>query len=78
MRTVTIREAQANLPDLIHNLGPDDELVITENNRPVAKLLPQPAVAKPGSRPPPGLGKGYITIISDDEDHLRDFAEYMP
>jgi hypothetical protein len=26
----------------------------------------------------PGLGKGMITIVSDDEDHLKDFAECMP
>lgn len=29
-------------------------------------------------RPAPGLGKGMLTIISDDDDHLKDFAEYMP
>jgi hypothetical protein len=29
-------------------------------------------------RPPPGLGKGYITIVSDDDEHLKDFEEYMP
>ena len=28
-------------------------------------------------RLPPGLGKGMITIVSNDEDHLKDFAEYM-
>ena len=26
----------------------------------------------------PGLGKGMISIVSDDDDHLKDFAEYMP
>ena len=78
MATVTIQEAQAKLPDLIHKLTPGDEVVITENNLPVAKLeseLPKP---KPGLRPPPGLGKGCITIVSDDDEHLKDFAEYMP
>jgi antitoxin (DNA-binding transcriptional repressor) of toxin-antitoxin stability system len=29
-------------------------------------------------RPPPGLGKGYITLVSNDDDHLADFADYMP
>lgn len=78
MTTVTIQEAQAKLSDLIHNLVPGDELVITENNLPVARLVEELAGSKPGSRPPPGLGKGYVTIISDDDEHLRDFAEYMP
>ena len=31
-----------------------------------------------GLRPPPGLGKGFITVIEDDEEHLKDFADYMP
>jgi antitoxin (DNA-binding transcriptional repressor) of toxin-antitoxin stability system len=38
MPTVSIQAAQAKLSDLIHQLAPGDELVITENNEPVAKL----------------------------------------
>ncbi len=78
MATVTIQEAQAKLPDLIHKLKPGDEVVITENNQPVAKLVSELPKPNPGLRPPPGLGKGYIRIISDDDEHLKDFAEYMP
>jgi prevent-host-death family protein len=78
MATVTIQEAQAKLADLIHKLMPGDEVVITENNQPVAKLVSEQLKMKSGLRPPPGLGKGFITIVSDDEEHLKDFAEYMP
>ena len=39
MATVTIQEAQAKLSDLIHQLSPGEEVVITENNQPVAKLV---------------------------------------
>ena len=78
MNAITIEEAQAKLPDLIHNLTPGDEVVITENNQPVAKLVSEVPKPKGGLRPPPGLGKGFITIVSDDEEHLKDFAEYMP
>ena len=75
MAMVTIQEAQAKLPDLIHKLTPGDEVVITENNLPVAKL-----VASPGEklRPEPGRGKGMLTILVEDEEHLEDFKEYMP
>ena len=76
MATVTIQEAQASLPELIHNLAPGNEVVITENDQAVAKLVNE--TPQRGLRPPPGLGKGCITIIADDDDHLRDFAEYMP
>jgi len=78
MPTVMMQEAQAKLPDLIHKLTIGDELVITENNLPVATLVSKPAKTKPRLRPPPGLGKGIVTVISDDDEHLKDFAEYMP
>ena len=38
MATVTIQEAQATLLELIHQLPPGEEVVITENNQTVAKL----------------------------------------
>lgn len=78
MTIVTMQEAQAKLPDLIHKLLPGEELVITENNQPVAKLVSELPKPPAGLRPPPGLGKGWITILSDDDEHLKDFAEYMP
>ena len=40
MPTVTIQEAQATLSDLIHRLTPGEEVVITENDQPVARLVP--------------------------------------
>ena len=76
--TITIEDAQANLRELIHKLAPGEEVIITENQQPVAKLVNQPVKARTGLRPPPGLGKGFITMISDDEEHLKDFKEYMP
>jgi antitoxin (DNA-binding transcriptional repressor) of toxin-antitoxin stability system len=76
MTSITIQEAQAQLLDLIHNLKPGEELMITENDRPLAKLVgqTQPLPQRPG----PGLCKGMITIVADDDEHLLDFAEYMP
>jgi prevent-host-death family protein len=75
MSTVTIQEAQAKLSDLIHKLTPGQEVVITENNQPVAKLVASPAEK---SRPLPGRCKGMLTILADDDEHLEDFKEYMP
>ncbi|HEX5471294.1 MAG TPA: hypothetical protein VFW73_05380 [Lacipirellulaceae bacterium] len=76
MAPLTIEQAQATLADLIHTLAPGEEVVIIENNQPVAKLVSEkPAVRQ---RPAPGLCKGMITIVADDDDHLKDFAEYMP
>ncbi len=75
MASVTIEEAQAKLSDLIHNLKPGDEVVITESNQPVAKLV-APRTQQP--RPLPGRGKGMLTILVEDDEHLEHFEEYMP
>ena len=75
--TITVDEAQAKLKELIHELAPGEELIITENQQPIAKLVGEPMTPKTGLRLPPCLGKGFVTINSDDDDHLKDFAEYM-
>ena len=66
------------LKELIHQLAPGEEVVITENQQPVAKLVSEAPKAKTCLRPPPGLGKGLITVVSDDDEHLNDFEDYMP
>jgi prevent-host-death family protein len=75
MLTVTVKEAQANLSDLIHRLAPGEELVITENNRQVAKLV---ATSGESPHPLPGRCKGMLTVIAEDDEHLEHFKEYMP
>ena len=75
MTTVTIEEAQAKLPELIAHLATGEELVITCDQRPIARLL---AEGKPKRQPrKAGSAKGILTIVSDDDEHLRDFVEYM-
>jgi prevent-host-death family protein len=77
MSTVTIEEAQAKLLDLIHTLQPHEEVVITENNQPVARLIP---VHRPGARKPrqPGTLRGTVKYMAPDFDApLEDFKEYM-
>lgn len=76
MATVTIQEAQTKLLDLIHGLQPGEELVITEDDQAIAKLTVEKRAE--GTRPPPGLCKGMISIVADDDEHLKDFADYMP
>ena len=75
MNTVSLHEAQANLPELIDHLAPAEELAITRDDKFVAKIV-GPAAEK--GRPVLGRGKGKRTIISEDDDHLKDFEEYMP
>jgi prevent-host-death family protein len=75
MATVTLQEAQAKLSDLIHQLSPGEEVIITENDQPVAKLV-APQAEKP--HPLPGRGKGMLTVVAEDDEHLEGFKEYMP
>jgi antitoxin (DNA-binding transcriptional repressor) of toxin-antitoxin stability system len=60
---------------LIAALQPGEELVLTQNDTPVARLVRAPT----GKRQPrvPGTMKGKLVIHEDDKDHLKDFAEYM-
>jgi prevent-host-death family protein len=76
--TLTVEETQINLKDLIDQVAAGQEIIITRNQQPVARVISEPSKPKPRLRPPPGLGKGMMTIISDDDEHLKDFAEYMP
>ena len=41
MSIVTIEEAQATLAELIDRLAPGEEVIITRNQQPVAKLVGQ-------------------------------------
>lgn len=74
--TIPIDEAQSRLAELIRQLAPGEEIIITENQQSVAKLVGEKSA--PRQRRVPGLGKGMITILSDNDDHLKDFEEYMP
>ena len=71
--TVTIEEAQANLAELIAGLTPGQEIIITSNDQPVAELRPLPAEGQPQF----GSCKGSLEILAEDDEHLKDFAEYM-
>lgn len=77
MTTVSIQQAQATLSELIHRLAPDEEVVITENDQPVARLVP--AKGEPQRRPRrPGTLRGTVLYMAPDFDApLEDFREYM-
>ena len=78
MTTMTIEEAQAKLKEIIHQLSPGEELVITENQKPVARLVSEQVKAVLSPRPGPGLCKGMITFMAPDFDApLDDMKEYM-
>jgi len=65
MTVVSIKEAKAKLPELIHKLKSGDDVIITDKNEPVARLLPAataPAKRKLGSM------RGTVTFMALDVD----------
>ena len=77
MPTVTIEDAQSRLPELIDQLHAGEQVVITRDQKPVARLI---AEAQPDERPLRRLGtmKGTVQFMAPDFDvPLEDFKEYM-
>ena len=75
MQTMPIEQAEGHLAEIVEKLAPGEEVVLTRDNRPAARLVREPGELP---RPVPGRGKGMLTVVSDDDEHLEDFAEYMP
>lgn len=73
MSTVTLEEAQAQLPQLIAQLAPEQEIQIIDRGQPIARLV---RAAMPPRQP--GSAIGQLVILAEDDEHLRDFQEYMP
>lgn len=74
--TVTLEEAAANLEQLIDGLAYGEEVMITKDQRIVAKLIGQQV--RKGEIAPPGFGKGSILYMAPDFDAPMDeFKDYM-
>jgi antitoxin (DNA-binding transcriptional repressor) of toxin-antitoxin stability system len=75
MQTIPVEEAGGRLAEIIDHLMPGENVLFTRNGHPVARLV---AEAGDQPRPVPGRGKGMLIVVSEDDEHLKDFAEYMP
>jgi antitoxin (DNA-binding transcriptional repressor) of toxin-antitoxin stability system len=76
MTQITLTEAQLHLSELIARLQPGDEVQICQDDRPIARLMIEPRKTRKPRQP--GSAIGTFTIVSDDDDHLEAFSEYMP
>ena len=85
MSTITLQEAQVNLAQLIHCLPPGETVTITENDRPIARLVPVPVVRQRPPRPRPpvtgvpraGQYEGRLVVPDDFKEPLEEMREYM-
>ena len=76
MPSLTVQQAQADLPGVIAGLQAGEVVIITDGDRPVARLTSEPQSLR--KRRQPGSAVGRLTIVSDDNEHLADFGDYMP
>ena len=74
-KNVELDVAQATLSELVAGLTPEDDIVTMKDQKPAAKLVATSAVRQPRV---PGLMKGKLTVLAEDDEHLKDFEEYMP
>jgi antitoxin (DNA-binding transcriptional repressor) of toxin-antitoxin stability system len=78
MSSIEVKQAQADLPAVIAGLQDGEAVIITDGGKPVARLTPEPPTGQKKQRRQPGSAVGRLTIVSDDDKHLDDFADYMP
>ena len=78
MPTISIEDAQSKLAELIRSMSPGDEVIITANDHPVARLTPTQE-SKTLTPRKPGTLRGTVLYCAPDFDApLDEFKEYMP
>jgi antitoxin (DNA-binding transcriptional repressor) of toxin-antitoxin stability system len=75
MKTYALNQNLPPLATLIAELKLDQEIVLTEHEQPVAKLVFVASPARP--HPKAGTLKGNIWMSPDFDEPLEDFKEYM-
>jgi len=76
MGQIELKDAQEHLLELVKRAAKGEEVIISEANKPLAKLIsaaPLSAVQKRQF----GSAKGLIEMSDDFDEPLEDFREYM-
>lgn len=66
---MSVQDAATHLHDLLRSLGHDDEIVLTDDGKPIARIIP----ARESSQRHPGSCKGMLIVHEEDDEHLADF-----
>jgi antitoxin (DNA-binding transcriptional repressor) of toxin-antitoxin stability system len=74
MQSVTLEEAQACLPELLAHLQSGEEILITDQGEPLARLVKAERTSWPCKA---GSARGRIRMAPDFDAPLEDFKEYM-
>jgi antitoxin (DNA-binding transcriptional repressor) of toxin-antitoxin stability system len=71
---MSVQDAATRLHELLRSLGNDGKIVLTDDGKPIARIIP----ARESNQRHPGSCKGMLIVHEDDDEHLADFKEYMP
>jgi len=71
---IELEKAKAQIESLLQAALDGEEIVITQNEQPVVRLVP---VSNAKLRRRSGSARGLITMSDDFDEPLEDFAEYM-
>lgn len=74
MYQIELDKAKAQIATLLQTALDGEEIVITQNDQPVLKLVPVIAANKSPRRS--GSAKGLVSMSEDFDEPLEDFAEY--
>ena len=75
MTTLNLDEAQAHLREIVARLQPGEEIILTDNGQPLAKLVRTERTSWPCKA---GSAKDKILWISPDFDApMEEFEEWM-
>jgi len=77
MQTVTLKEAQDHLGEIIDGLSPGEEVMVTRDSKPVASIR-QSTAAESSSPRKLGTMKGTVLYVSPGFDSIPEgFEEYV-
>lgn len=74
MQQIDIVDAKAQIESLLQSALQGEEVIITQNNQPILKLI---QFLQPPKRRQRGSAKGQIWMAPDFDEPLEDFKEYM-
>jgi antitoxin (DNA-binding transcriptional repressor) of toxin-antitoxin stability system len=75
MQTIAVEQAEGHLAEIIENLAPGEEVILTLDAKPVATI--RATLPLPGNPPRFGTLKGSILYIAPDFDAIPEgFEDY--
>jgi prevent-host-death family protein len=71
---IDLTHAQTQLPELVRRAARGEDVILSEDGEPVARIIPITRARGPRQF---GSAKGWIHIAEDFDEPLEDFKDYM-